>query len=511
MTGLISVIWIAAFACLLSLVITPLVRNAFVRRGLVDRPDGDRKFHTQAVPRVGGVPIALSYAAAMTLVWALPVDGHAGIEQHLPLILKLLPCAGIIFLTGLLDDLTGLRPVQKLLGLVAGSALAVAAGVRITGLSGHPLNDFLSAGLTVLWLVACSNAFNLIDGLDGLASGMGLFSTLTIFLAALLHGDRALALATLPLAGSLLGFLRYNFNPASVFLGDSGSLLIGFLLGCYGVIWSHKSATMLGMTAPLMALAIPLLDVSLSIVRRWLRGRPIFTGDRHHIHHKLLEKGLTHRGVVIVLYAMCGVYALLSLLQSFSESRLGGLILVLFCSVTWIGVQSLGYFEFNLAGRTLLDGGLRRMVNGQIVLHGLDLGLRAAQGEQACWEALRRSLGEAGFGHVRARLNGKDFETPSPDEAHPSPPPRWQLQVPLPGGDFVYLERSVDTPVQMVIVGPLIELLYRRLAARLAELSPSAATTISLARLATRVDSYEPAPAPSTFADTSRKAGLTPS
>src|SRR5437764_1589081 len=136
---------------------------------------------------------------------------------------------------------------------------------------------------------------NLIDGLDGLASGIGLFASATALLAALLQNNIALAYATVPLVGCLLGFLRFNFNPATIFLGDCGSLFIGFLLGCYGVLWSQKSATILGMTAPLMALSIPLLDTTIAIIRRFVRQQPIFSGDRDHIHHRLLDRGLTPR------------------------------------------------------------------------------------------------------------------------------------------------------------------------------------------------------------------------
>lgn len=490
MVDITSILWISFCAFLVSLLTTPFVRDAFARRGLVDLPDGGRKFHAHAVPRAGGIPIALSYVTAFLILLLLPGSGGALLERHLPMVAKLLPSASLVLATGLLDDLYGLRPWQKIAGQAAAAGLAVAGGLQISKLGGFALGDGLGALFTVLWLVACSNAFNLIDGLDGLASGMGLFSTLTIFLAALLHGDHALALATLPLAGSLLGFLRYNFNPASVFLGDSGSLLIGFLLGCYGVIWSQKSATMLGMTAPLMALAIPLLDASLSIVRRWLRGQPIFAGDRNHIHHRLLEKGFTHRRVVMLLYAVCGVYAILSLLQSLNENRLGGLILVLFCAGTWLGVQSLGYFEFGLAGRTLFGGGLRRMMNGQIVLHSLDAAIKAAHDEPGCWDALRVSLGDAGFARIQARLNGRDFR-----EAGPNDQPCWQLRVPLPGGDYVNLERCFESPAQIVIVGPLVELLHSRLPARLRELArgqaPHNADALSLARLAVRVESFE--------------------
>jgi UDP-GlcNAc:undecaprenyl-phosphate GlcNAc-1-phosphate transferase len=150
--------------------------------------------------------------------------------------------------------------------------------------------------VTVLWLLACANAFNLIDGLDGLASGVGLFATLTTLCAALMHGDMELALATAPLAGALIGFLRYNFNPASIFLGDCGSLSIGFLLGCYAVMWSQKSATLLGMAAPAIVLAAPLVDTALSIARRFIQHKPIFGADRGHLHHRLLDRGFVRPG-----------------------------------------------------------------------------------------------------------------------------------------------------------------------------------------------------------------------
>ena len=161
---------------------------------------------------------------------------------------------------------------------------------------------------------------------------MGLFATITVLISALMTQSLQLALVTVPLVGALLGFLRYNFDPASVFLGGiAGSLLIGFLLGCYAILWSHKSATILGMTAPLMAMSIPLLDVGLSIVRRFLRHQPIFGADRGHIHHKLLDRGLTPRRAAILLYLASGLAAAFSLLQSeVSPNEFQGLIIVLF-------------------------------------------------------------------------------------------------------------------------------------------------------------------------------------
>ncbi len=216
---------------------------------------------------------------------------------------------------------------------------------------------------TILWLVACSNAFNLIDGLDGLAVGIGLFATATAFLSALLSGNYALALATAPLLGALLGFLPYNFQPASIFMGDCGSLTVGFLLGCFSVIWSQKSATLLGMTAPLLALAIPLLDTALSIARRFLRRQPVFGADRRHIHHRLLARGFTPRRVAYIFYAFAGIIAGLSLLLNSAADRFGGIALIAFCAVVWLAIQYLGYEEFDAARRLIFGGMFRHALN----------------------------------------------------------------------------------------------------------------------------------------------------
>ncbi|RPI12821.1 MAG: undecaprenyl/decaprenyl-phosphate alpha-N-acetylglucosaminyl 1-phosphate transferase, partial [Acidobacteriales bacterium] len=255
---------LASFA--LSLVLTGVCRNVFRRYGVLDWPGAGRKTHARAVPRVGGVPILLSGVVAFGVLMVAPLHSGDLMEQSLPLALKALPAVILIFLTGLLDDLRGLTPWQKLAGQFAAAVAACLGGVTIHAVGGHPLPLWLGIPVTLFWLVGCANAFNLIDGVDGVAAGIGLFATITTLVAALLDNNLMLALATAPLVGSLLGFLRYNFNPASIFLGDSGSLLVGFVLGCYGVVWSQKCATILGMTAPMMALAIPILDVGLSIL-----------------------------------------------------------------------------------------------------------------------------------------------------------------------------------------------------------------------------------------------------
>ena len=307
---------------ILSLVLTPVCRDFFCGIGVVDRPDW-RKLHKQPIARVGGVAIALAYVGAYLVLFFSPLRNEA-LADNLPFILKVLPAGLLILATGLLDDLLNLKPWQKLLGQIAAASWAYWAGVRILILGGHTTGDWWSLPVTVLWLVACANAFNFIDGIDGLAAGLGFFATVTTLVAALLQNNIYLALATVPLAGCLLGFLCFNFHPASIFLGDSGSLLIGFLLGCFGVIWVQKSATLLGMTAPLMVIAVPILDVCLSVARRMIRNKPIFSADRGHIHHQLMDRGWTPRTVALCLYAVTALAAVFSIMQSVYTRNIRG-------------------------------------------------------------------------------------------------------------------------------------------------------------------------------------------
>ncbi|HYZ84953.1 MAG TPA: MraY family glycosyltransferase, partial [Bryobacteraceae bacterium] len=357
---MVSVLLLSFIALAFCLVLTPLVRDVSFQLKLVDRPDGTRKLHTRIVPRTGGVAIGLAYALTYFVASLLPSsvqDGH-----DLSLLYRLAPAAAVMFATGLLDDLIALRAHQKLIGQIAAATLAYTAGIRIMLVAGVNTGDWWSAPVTILWLVGCANAFNLIDGVDGLAAGVGMVATLTTFVAAWLHGNIPLALTTLPLAAALLGFLRFNFAPATIFLGDSGSLLVGFLLGAYGVIWSQKSATLLGLTAPGMALALPLVDVGVSVIRRFLRRRPIFSADRGHIHHRLLDAGLTPRMTTLTLYASCVAAACLSLLQTLSDGRIAGLIVVLFAACSFLGIRVLRYDEFGAAFQFLRRDAFRHAV-----------------------------------------------------------------------------------------------------------------------------------------------------
>ncbi|MBM3784402.1 MAG: undecaprenyl/decaprenyl-phosphate alpha-N-acetylglucosaminyl 1-phosphate transferase [Acidobacteria bacterium] len=439
---------LAAVAFLISLLLTPFIRDHAIRRDWVDHPTEARKIHTRPIPRLGGVAIVVAYLTALGLALVAP---YKSLPFDLPTAfaagIRLLPAATTIFAVGLIDDIFNLRPWQKLAGQVAASGMAYAAGFGITVFQGDPLPAWISLPVTIFWLVGCSNALNLIDGMDGLAAGVGFFAAMTTMIAALTHQNEPLAVVTAPLAGALLGFLRYNFNPASIFLGDCGALLIGFLLGCFGAVWSHKSATLLGMTAPLMALAIPLLEVLISIARRFLRGQPIFKADKEHIHHRLLARGLTTRRAVLILYGFCGLAALFSLLQDVTPTNFSGIVVVCFCAAAWIGVQHLGYGEFAAARKMVLRGTLRSMIDVQLRLQQYETTLTEAESDAAIWDTIRLGSEEFGFEGARLLLHGKVYErTVVADQ------PTWQLRIPLPQGQYVNFYRSVEATMHPLVL-----------------------------------------------------------
>jgi UDP-GlcNAc:undecaprenyl-phosphate GlcNAc-1-phosphate transferase len=475
-----SLIFLAASSLLICLALTPPCRDLFLRAGLLDHPDQRRKTHACPVPRIGGIPIAIAYVGSFILLLLSPFNAGWVLGRHLPLVWKLLPAAGLIFTTGLLDDLVGLKSWQKLIGQVAAALCAYWGGVQVTGIAGHLTESWWSLPLTLVWLVGCANAFNLIDGVDGLATGLGLFATITSLIAALAQGNVALALAIVPLAGALLGFLRYNFNPASIFLGDSGSLLVGFLLGCYGVLWSQKSATFLAMTAPLMALAIPILDVCLSIARRFLRRAPIFGADRGHIHHRLLDRGLSPRRVALLLYAVGGLGTLFSVLVSVLNTRLAVIILAMFCTATLIFVRNLKYVEFSVALNILLGGAVRRLLGAHILLRNLEASLAAASTPNDCWVAIRDACSHLGFHHVRVHLCGEVYqEQLDSDDGSAG----WTVRIPLSEDDYVNCSRQVKCAVSATGAAAFADLLGTTLRARLHLLRPSGSIDSQIAAL----------------------------
>jgi UDP-GlcNAc:undecaprenyl-phosphate/decaprenyl-phosphate GlcNAc-1-phosphate transferase len=383
-----EIVWASLKALAISLVLTPIIRDIFRSYNVVDRP-GPRKVHGHPIPRVGGIPIAIAYG--FSLISFSDLSGGFG-----ALAWKLIPGAAVIFLTGLADDFFTLKPTYKLVGQIAAALLVYWSGLRIEIL-GSSLPGWLNLPLTVFWLLLATNALNLIDGLDGLCAGIGLVATLALFGGALLHGNLPLAHATLPLAGALLGFLIYNINPATVFLGDSGALLIGFLLGCYGMVWTQKTATLLSLMVPLLAISIPLLDVFLAVVRRFLRKQPIFGSDRAHIHHRLLDRGLTPRSVVLLLYLLAAGAAGIALLLSAPQiAHYQNILIVVGVGALLVGARHLGDKEFRLAGRWLSGQQLQHLQEQQ-QLEQFEKELAKAGTEEQWWKAVVDSARDSGW------------------------------------------------------------------------------------------------------------------
>ena len=337
-------------------VLTRYVRDFANARGWVAVPTQERHLHSSPLPRLGGVAIFLSFSASMGMA-ALWVLRHPVMHAALSLrtVGTILVPASLVFLLGVYDDIRGVGPYFKFSVQGIAATMLFMGGLRIVNIpvifGDRGLPWYVGLPFTVLWVLAITNAFNLIDGLDGLAAGSALFSTLVAFVVALLNGQSLITVMTIALAGAILGFLRYNFNPATIFLGDSGSLFIGFILSALALAGAQKAPTIVAVAIPVVSFGLPILETSLSIVRRLISGRPVFTADREHIHHKLLQHGMTHRQVVILLYGVSAIFAMLSLFLLWPTGSSLGLVLAVLGIGIWIGVQHLGYLEFGELAR----------------------------------------------------------------------------------------------------------------------------------------------------------------
>jgi UDP-GlcNAc:undecaprenyl-phosphate GlcNAc-1-phosphate transferase len=312
--------------------------------------------------------VSLGVWLGLSLVFPRLVDGLAPTT-----LLRIYIPACLIFCLGIYDDLHGAGPYLKFAVQAIAATMLFAGGMRVLDLplifGYHSLPWFVGLPLTVLWVVAVTNAFNLIDGLDGLAAGSALFSTMVFFVVSLVTHSWLGSLMSVTLAGAILGFLRFNFNPATIFLGDSGSLFIGFMLSALALAGAQKAPTFVAVAIPVVSFGLPILETLLSILRRLISGRPIFTADREHIHHKLLQMGFSHRQVVIVLYAVSAIFAMLSLFLLWPTGSTLGLVLAVVGAGIWLGVQHLNYLEFGELRRVAQ----RTIDQRQIVINNLSV------------------------------------------------------------------------------------------------------------------------------------------
>ena len=395
-----------ASALLASLALTYVVRERARRARLFDPTDA-RKLHTRAIPRVGGIAIFWSVSLALLAMTLLAGFDGAGLSGTK--LLVILVGGAAIHVLGLFDDLRQIRARYKFAVQIAIAVGIFMAGVRIDTIA-LPLLGQISFGpfaallFTIFWFVGITNAFNLIDGLDGLASGAAMFALTTMFVVATINGQAGAALVTLAVAGATLGFLRYNFHPASIFLGDSGSLYLGFMLAGIGAISSQKGSTVVAIAIPLVSLGLPVLDTGLAIVRRFLRGQPIFTADRGHIHHRLLGLGHSPAKVALLMYAGCAILALGGMLLVNSSGYVA-VVLVIIGLGAGLVIQRLRYYEFQELGRLLRKGVQQRDVIGKGV-RMREAGIRIAEQREleSVFDVLETSFESDDFQRAEVRL-----------------------------------------------------------------------------------------------------------
>lgn len=347
--------YLAAFfmALVVAGCLTPLVCKLAYRVGATSHPGG-RHINSLAVPRLGG--LALAAATLSPLVALFVVDSEVARIIRVSRTAAMALVAGTLFmcLVGAWDDVRGLRAGPKLLAQVLAASFAFATGFRIDGLL-IPLFGPVALGalapiVTVIWIVGITNAVNLIDGLDGLAAGVVFFAAATNLIVAILSGAGLgavfVCLVMASLMGALLGFLFYNFNPARIFMGDSGSYFLGYTLALTSLLSPiQKASTAVSLVIPVLALGLPIFDTLLSIARRYVARQPVFSADRGHIHHRLLDRGLTHRRTVVTLYGITFLFAGFAIATTIERAWVAGMAVLGASAVLFGLVRFLGYFD----------------------------------------------------------------------------------------------------------------------------------------------------------------------
>jgi UDP-GlcNAc:undecaprenyl-phosphate GlcNAc-1-phosphate transferase len=436
-----------AVAMLVSVAVTPAIARLASALQWYDRPGDQRRVHTTPVPRLGGVAIFAAFATAMGVVYLI---GQSWGHQQVPRVLWALCLGGgMTFLAGVADDVREMRPLVKLAAQTIAAMIAYAFGCRVEtiGLASWVFAlGRTSLPITLIWIVGVTNAFNLIDGLDGLATGVALVALCTVTVAAGALGNYSVVIPALALIGALTGFLKYNLSPARIFLGDSGSLFVGFSIAVLAIVGSVKGATATLAVIPLFALGLPLIDTGLAILRRWLRGLPVSAADSRHIHHRLIALGLTHRRAVGVLFSVAALFAVVGLTLAFAPPRVVWVTTVTGCTISaclfLLGMRRLNYHEFGEAALVLCMAPLRlrRAIADQINARDVANLVDQCDGVEAINATLSSSADQLGVLHVE--LCGQDTAPRLPQSSAGQVPTRpWRLDYPIAhrsnGEDFV--------------------------------------------------------------------------
>ncbi len=322
---------------------TPIAKKISFSVGAIDVPKDSRRMHNRPIARLGGLAIFAGFIVSLTFGITCTYLSISGIVPDRQL-LGLLAGAVIIVGVGIVDDIKQLGPKIKLLiQIIAALTTVLISGTRIVNITNPfvesgttQFSDFVSYPLTIIWIVGVTNAINLIDGLDGLAAGVSSISYLSLFFVSLITGDADSAIITVILAGSALGFLPYNFNPAKIFMGDTGATFLGFTLSVVSIQGMLKSYTALSIAVPLLVLGLPLFDTLSTIFRRILNRKPIMQADRGHLHHKLIDMGYSHKQTVLVMYTLSATLGLSAIVLA-DKGFISAIILVITVAAFVIG------------------------------------------------------------------------------------------------------------------------------------------------------------------------------
>lgn len=396
-------------ALTLSLLGTFAVREWAIRRGFVDHPNEERRIHSRPTPNVGGIAIALTTMASF-LAWGSIAFPDL---SRRPEIQSMMLGGALIFVLGFIDDTRHLKAMTKFIAQVVIATIVFMGGVRILGIgfgdmwSGQ-LAGLLSWFVTVIWIVGTANAFNLIDGSDGVAGGAAAFASISMGIVFALHGDPLGALMATILVGAILGFLFFNFPPASVFMGDCGSLFLGFILATLGVITTQKAPTIIAVAIPIVAFGVPLLDTLIAIVRRYLRHEPIFSPDRGHIHHRLRDLGLSSRGVAVMLYIACAGCASLSMALAAPGRTTVLPVFLVAGAVLVVVVQRLHVPELIELSRVVGRGFQQRsVISHNVKIHALKAQLAEARSGEDVVDAFRTAFAGSEFSSIEIWVNAQ--------------------------------------------------------------------------------------------------------
>jgi UDP-GlcNAc:undecaprenyl-phosphate/decaprenyl-phosphate GlcNAc-1-phosphate transferase len=328
-------------AAVISFACTPLAKKIAYNVGAIDVPKDERRVHQKPIPRLGGLAIFISFT--LCSLYFLKLDKH---------IIGMLFGATIIVAMGIVDDTKPLKPLHKLLFQIAAAVVLIVFDVTVKNITVPfaQVNESAYVGyfgipITILWVVGITNAVNLIDGLDGLACGISLISALTLFGVAIISEREIAVMLTAILAGACLGFLPFNFNPASIFLGDTGAQFLGFILAAISISGAIKSATAVVVAVPILALGLPIYDTLFAMVRRKINNRPIMEADRGHLHHRLLDLGLNQRQVVFIMYSISAILGTTSIVAMVLSTKKSFALLIVICSVILSMAIELGLFN----------------------------------------------------------------------------------------------------------------------------------------------------------------------